>query len=204
MIDLCLALLPLFAQESKVFPDVHPSIFVGQVWAESKCDPRAKLQTARELGVGLGQFTTAYRADGSIRFDAAAELRAQYREQLADFRGDGLRDPRLGIRALILKDLTEWQLVHGVPLSVERMAMVLSAYNGGGGGVRKDRILCGNTPGCDPSLWFGHVEITSYKSRVKWQGYGASAYEINRAYPVKIFDRALKYRALIDSQAARP
>ena len=197
MIDLCLALLPLFAQEAKLFPDVHPSIFVGQVWAESKCDTKAKLQTQRELGLGLGQFTTAYNADGSVRFDAAAEIRAKYRTELADFKGEGLRDPRLGIRALVLKDLTEWQVINGVPVPVERMAMVLGAFNGGGGAVRKDRMLCGNTPACNPALWFGHVELTSYKSRVKWAGYGQSAFDINRAYPKKIFAQALKYRSLV-------
>lgn len=197
MIDLCLALLPLFAQEAKLFPEIHPSIFVGQVWAESLCNPRAKLQTSRELGLGLGQFTTAYNADGSVRFDAAAEIRAKYRVQLADFKGDGLRDPRLGIRALVLKDLTEWQVINGVPLAVERAAMMLSSYNGGTGGLRKDRLLCGNTPRCNSSLWFANVELTSYKSRVRWQGYGASAYEINRQYPKKIFQRALTYRSLM-------
>lgn len=41
---------------------------------------------------------------------------------------------------------------------------------------------CALTPGCDPLQWFGHVEHHSSKSRVKWQGYGDSALDINRAH----------------------
>ena len=33
-----------------------------------------------------------------------------------------------------------------------------------------------------PSPVFGHVEHHSSKSRVKWQGYGDSAFDINRAH----------------------
>ncbi len=197
IVDLCLALLPLFTQESKAFPELPASVFVGQAWAESRCDPKAKLETARERSAGIGQFTVAFNPDGTVRFDAAAEIRAQYRKELADFKGEGLRDPRLGIRAMVLKDRFEWHSIAGVNLAYERAAMMLSAYNGGAGGLRKDRMLCANTDGCYPFLWYGHVERTSYKSKVKWKGYGKSAFEINREYPVKIFHRAQQYRGLV-------
>src|SRR3989344_4470371 len=57
-----------------------------------------------------------------------------------------------------------------------------NAYTGGLGGVQQERQLCGLTAGCDPSQWFDHVEHHSNKSRAKWQGYGASAFDINRAH----------------------
>ena len=45
----------------------------------SKCwSPRAELKTSRENGIGFGQATRAYNADGSIRFDKISELRAAH------------------------------------------------------------------------------------------------------------------------------
>jgi hypothetical protein len=42
--------------------------------------------------------------------------------------------------------------------------------------------VCHATPGCNPAHWFGHVEHTSTKSRARWQGYGASPFDINRTH----------------------
>lgn len=65
-------------------------------------------------------------------------------------------------------------------------AMMFAGYNGGIGGVLADRKLCQATANCNPNLWWGNVEKTSGKSRVKWQGYGKSAFDINREYPYMI------------------
>lgn len=49
---------------------------------------------------------------------------------------------------------------------------------------------------CDADQWFGHVELHSVKSREKWQGYGQSAYDINREHvrnTVPLHSRRMKY-----------
>jgi membrane-bound lytic murein transglycosylase MltF len=57
-----------------------------------------------------------------------------------------------------------------------------SAHNGGYGGLTQERRMCAAVDGCDPDVWFGNVELHSTKSRVKWKGYGESAYSINRGH----------------------
>lgn len=75
----------------------------------------------------------------------------------------------------------------------DRISFTLSAYNGGEGGLLKDRRLCANTPGCDPSKWFGHVEKTSTKTKLPGP-YRKSFFEINREYVTNVFTRREKYR----------
>jgi len=161
----------------------HPSCF----------SPRAELKTARENGVGLGQITRAYNADGSIRFDKQAELRAQH-AALKHWKWEQRYDPRLQLTALVLMDRTGYQRF--APLAAtptDAWSFTLAGYNGGDGAVQKDRLLCQKRPDCDPRRWFGHVELHSVKSRVKWRGYGQSTYDINRGYVRRVIDRAPAY-----------
>jgi membrane-bound lytic murein transglycosylase MltF len=90
----------------------------------------------------------------------------------------------LGVRAILvkLKDCDRRLQQLGTFTPGDRMAFCDAAYNGGDGGMQQDRRLCGLKKGCDPFQWFGHVELTSAKSRAKWQGYGLSAFDINRQH----------------------
>lgn len=145
----------------------------------SRCwSPRAELRTSRERGVGLGQITK------TSRFDALAELRAQYPQQLAGWSWDSdrLYDPALQLRALVLMDLRNFRMVTGAATGEDRLAFAFAGYNGGIGGLSSDRIVCRATPGCDPGRWFGHVENTSRKAKVAASGYGESFFAINRRY----------------------
>lgn len=183
-----LPLLPLLQAEQRAWWPAHPqpSALGAQVEQETcpslthrKCwNPRAELRTARERGVGLGQITR------TARFDALAELRAQFPQPLAGWawEADTLYDARLQLRALVLMDLRNWRSLRDVPLDAERLAMALAAYNGGLGGLSSDRRACAGTPGCDPGRWWGHVEHTSLKARAAVAGYGKSFFEINREY----------------------
>lgn len=194
--------LPTLGQEiARHWPTAPDwAILAGQVEKEScitlqhkRCwNPRAELRTDREQGVGFGQITR------TARFDALAELKAQFREELAGWAWDSpsLYDPAYQLRALVLMDKRNFQAITGVVES-DRMTMALVAYNGGLGGLASDRRVCQATAGCDPSRWWGHVERTSLKSRVAAKGYGKSFFEINRDYPRSIAQRAEKYRPLM-------
>lgn len=194
--------LPVLGQEIAAhWPDAPDwALFAGQVEKEScitlrhpKCwNPRSELRTAREQGVGLGQITR------TARFDALAELRAQFPRELAGWSWDSptLYDPAFQLRAVILMDRRNHRTLHDVP-EPDRMDMALAAYNGGLGGLIGERKLCQSTRGCDHRRWSGHVEHTSMKSRQPWKGYGQSAFQINRGYPPGVRERAAKYRPLM-------
>lgn len=199
---LALVFLPLLLQvQIAVWPDAPmPSFLAAQIEQEScislahpKCwNPKAELKTAREYGFGFGQITKAYRADGSVRFDKFVELKNRH-ASLRSWSWDDRFDPGMQMTALVEMDKAIYKRVDAAS-PLDRLAMTLSAYNGGETGLIQDRSMCRLTPGCDPDRWFGHVERTSTKSRVKWQGYGKSAFEINREYPKNVLDiRRPKY-----------
>lgn len=161
----------------------------------AKCwSPRAELKTSREYGFGFGQITTAYRADGSVRFDKFSELKAQH-ALLREWEWADRFDPVMQLTAMVEMDRTTHRRQAGTcETAYDCMAFSASAYNGGESGVMQDRRLCSNTAGCNPSRWVDNVALHSTKSRVKWQGYGQSAYDINRTYVQNVlYVRKAKY-----------
>lgn len=195
--------LPILVQQQEaIWPDAPmPSYLAAQVEQEScislshsRCwDPRAELKTSRENGVGLGQFTRAYNADGSIRFDKISELAAAH-DSLKGWSWATRYDPKYQLTALIEMNKAIFRRQAGAASDRDRIGFTLSAYNGGEGGVLQDRRLCANTPGCDKSKWAGHVERTSLKSKTPSPGYGKSFFQINREYVHNILDvRRQKY-----------
>jgi len=202
-----MALLPVLkAEQVRLWPAMPlPSALGAQVEQETCASlksrwcwsPRAELRTSREQGIGLGQLTRAFRADGSTRFDALAEIRARFPHELAGLSWDAPYDPGLQLRALVLKDRQGFQAVQGTATPGDRLAMAFSAYNGGLGGLASDRKACAGTPGCDPGRWFGHVERTSLKAKAAVPGYGKSFFAINREYVVNVMQvRRVRYLVL--------
>lgn len=187
--------LPMLIElEDELWPDAPLRGWTGaQVHKEScitvkhsKCwNPRAELRTSREWGVGFGQITIAYNKDGSERFNVFNELRA-LDPVLRTWRWDDRFDPKMQLRALLVKNKIGYLSITGASNRVDHLAFSLAGYNGGLSGVLSDRRLCQAVQGCDPNRWFGNVELYSNKSRKPWQGYGQSAFEINRAYPREI------------------
>ncbi|PIF38642.1 hypothetical protein CLU98_3904 [Burkholderiales bacterium 23] len=107
--------------------------------------------------------------------------------------------PELSVRAAIIKlrgcDARLQALSPDLDALV-RVAFCDAAYNGGWSHLQQDRQLCALQRGCDADQWFGHVELHSVKSREKWQGYGQSAYDINREHvrnTVPLQSRRMKY-----------
>ncbi|MDX9956431.1 MAG: lytic murein transglycosylase [Anaerolineae bacterium] len=206
--------LPVLRDELRTnWPDVPiPSVMAAMVEQETcyrldhpKCwSPTVELKTQREYGFGLYQHTRAYREDGSTRFDAWAESRAAHGSALAAWTWERRYDPSLQLRAGVL-DMKACQrrIAALVPDGYNQMAMCGAAHNGGYGGLLSDRRLCAKVAGCDPDLWFGHVAVHSNKSRVKWKGYGASAFDINRAYVENVMvHRRHKYATWFGERAA--
>ena len=187
--------LPILVQLQKdLWPDSpYPGWMGAQVEKEScihrkhpKCwNPHAELKTKREYGFGFGQNTVAYNADGSERFNVFKELKV-LDPVLRKWDWEDRFNPQMQLRALVVKNKITYDRILGARTELDHMAFSLAGYNGGLGGVISDRRLCDGTRGCDSGRWFGHVEFTSNKSRIKWQGYGQSAFEINRAYPVAV------------------
>lgn len=183
--------LPLLVDRQRaIWPDAPMPSFLGsQVEQEtcislrhSKCwNPRAELKTSRENGIGLGQFTRAYKADGSIRFDKISELAAQH-ASLRGWSWETRYDASYQLTAIVEMDKAIYSRVRGAATELDRLSFALSAYNGGEGGLLQDRRLCANTPRCDSTRWRGHVELYSLKSKVPKSGYGQSFFHINREY----------------------
>ncbi|MCW5648341.1 MAG: hypothetical protein KIS62_01210 [Ramlibacter sp.] len=201
------ALLPVLkAEQVAHWPGMPlPSALGAQVEQETcitlrhrMCwSPRAELKTSREQGVGLGQLTRTWRADGSQRFDAMAEIVASFPRELAGLSWQNRYDVRLQLRALVLKDQQGYRQVLGAATEADRLAMAFAAYNGGAGGLAGDRRACAATPGCDVGRWFGHVERTSLKAKTAASGYGKSFFEINREYVRNIMvTRRVRYLSL--------
>lgn len=93
----------------------------------------------------------------------------------------GAMNPTWAIRALVTYDKWLWDRIRAAD-DCQRMAMVLSSYNGGLGWLQKDQRLARSAPGqglgsADLSMrWFDGVERFN-------AGRSAAAFKENRAYP---------------------
>ena len=183
----------LKAEQAKYWADhPDPAILAALVEQEScaslkspRCwNPAARLKSAREEGAGMGQITRAYRADGSLRFDALAGLRDQYGAELSDLSWDTVYSrPDLQLRALVLMSRDSARPFRG---SSGWLHFGDAGYNGGVAGVQKERRACKLSKGCDPGQWFANVELHCLKSRQPLYG-GRSACDINREHVRNVF-----------------
>lgn len=161
----------------------------------SRCwNAASRLKSAREEGAGLGQITRAWNPDGRTRFDALAEMRDRHPALREWTWANVYIRPDLQIRAVVLKSRDNFQALRVVADPWQRLAFADAAYNGGLGGVTKERRACQVKAGCDPQKWFEHVERTCLKSRAPMYG-GRSACDINRHHVADVLlVRAPKYR----------
>ncbi|WP_065202700.1 hypothetical protein [Chromobacterium subtsugae] len=192
-----LALLPLLnTAVTQHWPDMPSrSVLAAQVEQESGWRVNAKLQTSRELGAGLGQFTKAYKADGSVRFDAIREMVVAHPE-LRGWSWANAYDPRYQLPAIVLKNRGNYQLIRWAASDADRLAMMDAAYNSGLGGVIQRRRKCANTSGCQPGVWFGNLERSSAQSKARHAGYGQSFADITNTHVRNVMVvRRGKYRA---------
>jgi hypothetical protein len=193
----------LKAEQLKYWPDhPRPELLAALVEQEScitlrhsKCwNPGARLKTSREEGAGMGQITRAYRTDGSTRFDTLADLRSRH-AALAEMSWQNIyARPDLQLRAMVLLAKESAR-----PFFQARAMLEFgdAAYNGGVGGVQKERRACQLSQGCNAAEWFGNVEKHCLKSRQLLYG-GRSACDINREHVTAVFVvRPGKYRMML-------
>jgi len=142
--------------------------------------PTSELKSKRERGVGLGQITISYNEDGSVRFDVLSDLVKVHRKELKELTWNNvLERPDLQIRALILMLRDNYYKLFTVPDSKERLRFTDAAYNGGLGGVLKERLACHLAQDCDSNIWFNNVERYCLKSKKPLYG-NRNACDINR------------------------
>lgn len=179
----------------------HPAVLPALIEHEScitlrhrRCwNPASRLKTSREEGAGLGQITRAWHPDGRLRFDALAEMRERH-PALREWSWGNVYDRAdLQLRAVVLKNRDNYQALRLVHDPAQRLAFADAAYNGGLGGVQRERRACGLKSGCDPQQWWGHVEHVCLKSRAPLYG-NRSACDINRHHVHDVIrTRAPKY-----------
>ncbi len=199
--------LPMLKTEQmRAWPDhPAPSVLASLVEQEtcislkhSRCwSPASKLKTDREEGAGFGQITRAWAKDGSTRFDTIDVAKA-LDPGLASLTWSNVYSrPDLQMRAMVAMNrdcyVRAGRLIEDTG---NKLCFCDAAYNGGWAGMQAERRACGLSAGCDPQQWFGNVEQHCLKSKVKWQGYGASACDINRGHVDAVINkRRPKYRA---------
>lgn len=145
--------------------DAPVADFAGQVHQESGWRPDAVSRVGAE---GMAQFMPA-----TARW--WCDLHGMHGAECAP------RNPTWALRALVGYDRWLWERIVGTADDCDRMAMTLSAYNGGLGWVQRDRALASST-GLDSSRYWGAVETVN-AGRAAW------AIRENRDYPRRILHR---------------
>jgi hypothetical protein len=164
----------------------------------SRCwNPKAELKTSREYGFGFGQITTSYKQDGSTSVDNFSAIK-KLDKRLSGWEWDNRYDPNTQMLALVVYDKYIYNRIPKAFSEQDQLAFTFASYNGGLGGLLKDRRICQSTKGCDPNKWFDNVEKNSWRAKTKVGGYGKSFFEINREYVRNIlFVRLAKYNPFI-------
>ncbi|MGG2141982.1 transglycosylase SLT domain-containing protein [Symbiopectobacterium sp. RP] len=134
--------------------------FAAQIEHESSWQPGITNHIGAQ---GLGQFMPA--------------TTAWIGEVMPELADKAPLNPGWSLRAVVSFDNWLWQRLSAVN-SCERMAMTLSAYNGGLGWVQRDRRLA-ERQGFDGRRWFDSIERVNAGRR-------ASAWRENRHYPRRI------------------
>lgn len=162
----------------------------------SRCwNSTSELRTKREQGLGLGQATRAFKADGSVRFDIITDMRKRYIKELKEASWDTFKHrPDLQIRMITLMLRDSYKGLYNVKDPVARLHMTDGAYNGGIGWIQRERRACGLAKNCDPNLWFDNVEHYCLRSKKPLYG-NRSVCDISRHHISDVFyGRLPKYK----------
>ena len=162
----------------------------------SRCwNSTSRLKSAREEGAGLGQITRAYNKEGALRFDSLQAMKDRYKESLREASWETIyQRPDVQIRMMILMVRDDYKKLYNVTDPMIRLQMTDASYNGGLGGLQKERRACGLAANCDPTIWFNNVELHCLKSKKAIYGQRTPC-DINRHHVEDVFHNKLpKYR----------
>lgn len=201
--------LPILKQEQKLFwPSNSQPWYLAALIEQESCvsltnkrcwNPTSKLKTYREEGAGLGQITRTFNKDGSVRADYLQDQVRQHKELEGWTWENVYVRPDLQLRSIVLMNRSNYSSLQRMGVSEEELPKFGdAAYNGGVGGVSNDRRLCAVTKGCNPAIWFGHVEKSCTKSKNPNPAYGnKSMCDINREHVYNVSNiRLEKYRRI--------
>lgn len=173
------------------FPDLFNYNYIPSLAEQESCislkhkkcwNSSSQLLSKREQGLGLFQTTRAFREDGSVRFDTLQAMRNNYMSELKESSWSTYKDrPDLQIRSAILMLRDDYKKLYNVKNPEYRMQMTDAAYNGGLGGVLKERRACGLALNCNPGIWFNNVEKYCLKSKKAIYG-NRTPCDINREH----------------------
>lgn len=171
---------------AQIEQETCPSLTSKKCW-----NPRTELKTSREYGFGLGQLTVTEKFNN---FEAARS----WDKSLAGWKWEDRFNPEMQLRSLVAYDRNLYSQIRFGASDQDKLAFMFSSYNGGMGGLIKDRRMCAAIKGCDPDRWFGHIEHHSFRAKTKVSGYRMSFFDINREYVRNImFVRSPKYRGAL-------
>lgn len=190
-------LIPVVQEEQdKFFPELPMKHYFGGLIEQESCislkhskcwNQKAELKSKREYGAGVGQLTKAFNKDGSLRFDSLYESRKRHESELRELSWSTIKDrPDLQIRTMVLMSRDNYRGLASVSDPEARMHFTDAAYNGGLGGVQKERRFCGLSKSCDPQKWFGNVENKCLKSNTALYGQRSACF-INREHVHNVF-----------------
>lgn len=174
----------------------YPVLVASTIEQESLWRPNAELcvpkpKCTTEYGFGFGQLTI------TPKFNAFTEVK-NLNPALRDWSFEDRHNPQKQVLGILTKARANYKQCK--PLMADEpnvFSCVVVSYNGGYGGFLSDRRICSNTEGCNPKLWFNHVEHTSLKAKVAKAGYGKSFFQINREYAVNVLKlRPVKYETV--------
>jgi len=175
----------------RYWSDICPiEIIPGQIYAESSWKIKAERKVGREYGFGLAQITIV-----KGYFNEWVEMRKRWPGEFDNWKWEDRFNPYFQIKFMVLYDKFLWNKVGFAKTRWDRWAFTLSSYNGGLGGLLKDRRIAKNR-GCDPDIWFECVEKYSWRSN--W------AFKINRRYVKNIMTKfAPRYKDCFKSKPNR-
>lgn len=197
--------LPILNEEiSTYWPNLIPREFLaGVIDQESNWKSKAQLKTSREWGCGYGQFTIAYNANGTVRFDALEETKRLH-SSLKEWSWKDCSEVKFQLRAVVLKmKVNDRNCTALMNSNIDIKACAASQYNGGAGGFNKRVRLCRMEKGCEPKVWFNHLENQCGQSNVKHAGYGESFCQINSNYPKRVFTRMNKFTSFFQQETKK-
>ena len=183
-------MLMVFTLFNKLYGATRPPVLVAAFNEETQrvnASPEDIIQYEAQVWQESGwrQFAKSKYAQGPTQFTPGTR-RWRYPMTTPSCAGVHWSDPNCAFRA----QFSYMKYTRGPYMaSPDVWAFGQAGYNGGPTWTKRERRLCAALPGCDPRLWWGHVEKVCHPKRTR-----PGACEENRNYPIHIRRHAARLR----------